>query len=96
MEIGSIMLALLVAATLVEGFVEFVTKPWVSQPWPGYIALALGIVVCIVWQLDILAEFGMTTSVPYAGAVATGILVGRGSNYLHDFIAKFLPDAANR
>lgn len=96
MEVGGILLALLVAAALVEGFVEFAFGKVLNDPWPGYIALALGVAVCVIWQLDLLAELGMVAIIPFAGQVATGILVGRGSNYLHDFVAKFLPTASAR
>lgn len=76
-------------AILVEGIVEyFVSNPEKAQPWLKYVAAILGILVCVVYKVDLIASLGITTAIPYVGSVITGLVIGRGSNYLNDFITK--------
>ena len=37
-----------------------------------------------------LALFDLTSPWPWAGWVVTGILIGRGSNFVHDFASRWL------
>ena len=82
-------------AILVEGLIEyFVAKKDTSQPWLKYVAAGVGVFVCVVYKVDILASLGAVTAIPHVGSVLTGLIVGRGSNYLNDFISKVKkPDA---
>lgn len=80
-------------AVFVEGLIEYIfdngntTK---SQPYLKYIALAAGIIVAAVFNLDGLnVVFAITSPVPFAGVVITGLVIGRGSNYVNDFFGKF-------
>lgn len=51
------------------------------------ITLALGIAVCVLSKSDVFALFSI--DLPYRiGCVLSGILISRGSNYLHDLIKK--------
>lgn len=51
------------------------------------ITLALGIAVCVLSKSDVFALFSI--DLPYRiGCVLSGILISRGSNYLHDLIEK--------
>lgn len=80
--------ALFILATLVEGIVEyFISTPNKNQPWLKYVAALVGILVCVVYKMDLLAILGVTTTIPYVGSVLTGIAVGRGSNYLNDLVS---------
>lgn len=82
-------LAIFALATFVEGFVEyFVSDPGKSQPWLKYVAAAIGILVSIFYRLDLFALLGVTASYPFVGYVITGLVIGRGSNYLNDLISK--------
>lgn len=78
---------LLLLATFVEGLVEYLfAKDGVSQPVLKYIALGLGVVLAIAYQVDVLAFVGMTSVVPFVGYVVSGIMIGRGSNYVNDIV----------
>ncbi len=51
------------------------------------ITLALGIAVCVLSKSDVFSFFSI--DLPYRiGCVLSGILISRGSNYLHDLLKK--------
>ena len=51
------------------------------------ITLVLGIAVCVLSNSDVFALFSI--DLPYRiGCVLSGILLSRGSNYLHDLVEK--------
>jgi len=78
-----------VLAILVEGIIQyFVTNENKKQPWLKYVAAVLGVVICIAYKADILLSLGLVSAFPFVGEVATGLIIGRGSNYLNDFISK--------
>lgn len=82
-------LAIFALATFVEGFVEyFISDPNKSQPWLKYVAAVIGILVSIFYHLDLFALLGVTAAYPFVGYVITGLVIGRGSNYLNDLISK--------
>lgn len=55
-------------------------KPW--KPALRYIALVLGVVVCVGYQVDMLAMLGLP-EMPM-GMYITGLVVGGGSQVVHD------------
>ena len=50
-------------------------------------AVILGVFLCLAAGVDFLNMVGVPLAVPYAGAVLSGLLVSRGANFLHDFLA---------
>lgn len=81
-------LALIFAlAVLVEGLVEYFGAP-IPTAYKRYVAALVGVALCIVYGADLLAILGFTASVPYVGAALTGLIVGRGSNYLNDLVTR--------
>ena len=83
-------LALILIAIVVEGVVEWVQTIYQSGKfsWPRLFALIVGITVCIAAETDLFLLLGIPLAWPFVGAVLTGILVSRGSNYIHDFVSK--------
>lgn len=77
-------------AVFVEGFIEyFVARPNAKQPWIKYVGALVGILVALAYKADLLAlVFGAKGISPYVGQVITGIILGRGSNYLNDLISR--------
>ncbi len=84
-----------VLAFLLESLLEYVAGLW----WvPGteeqrkqvvpLVGMVLGVVLCFGFNQDIMGAFGLNA--PILGKVLTGVIVGRGSDYLHQFEAKFL------
>jgi len=58
-----------------------------------YTAAAVGVGLCVIYQADLFAAFGLVPPWPWIGWVITGLLIGRGSNFVHDFASTWLrPD----
>ena len=62
--------------------------------WPAltlrYISVLIGVALCIVYQVDLLAYFNLQSPWPWVGWLITGVLIGRGSNFIHDFASRWL------
>ena len=68
-----------------------------------YVAAGAGIGLALFYKIDIVAvgakylsnaakiETSIVCDYTAVGAVLTGLLMGRGSNYLHQFVQKFFP-----
>lgn len=86
MDIGQ----LLITAMLIEAVWE--TGKMVWQDGKLQIdrigTLVIGLVMAFALKLDLMDMMGMTTFIPYVGTVMTGILISRGSSYVHDIANK--------
>ena len=51
-------------------------------------ALVVALLLAIGTRLDLLSLLDIKTSIPYLGVVLTGILISRGSNFIHDLLVK--------
>lgn len=51
-------------------------------------AIIVGLVIAFTTNLDILSIVGIESEIPYIGVVLTGILLSRGSNFIHDLLIK--------
>ncbi|NLL31068.1 MAG: hypothetical protein GX258_08545 [Clostridiales bacterium] len=51
-------------------------------------ALLVSILITISTGLDIFELLKINNKIPYLGIILTGILVSRGSNFVHDLIVK--------
>jgi hypothetical protein len=62
-----------------------------------YVALVVGVVGALVYNFDLLAVLSVTVGMEHPietgvfGMIITGLAIGKGSNYLHQFISKFFP-----
>lgn len=79
----------LLAAILVEALIE-VLKAFVPDDantprwlWPC-VGCILGILICTLANIDALTLLGIDLSPPLVGSILTGILISRGSNFVHD------------
>ena len=88
-NITEVIAGLFLFAAVVEGILTyFIPKnPDNAEPrqWVKYASAALGIIVCVAYKADLLEAFGYTSFIPYVGSILTGIIIGRGSNFLNDF-----------
>lgn len=99
-------LALLVLAFFAEGTAEYFfavpIKKWLPdaelRTWVMQVVAAIvGVLVAILYDFDVFEPLlGLTPVLHIFSVVATGIIVGRGSNYAHDFLKKLTekPDNA--
>jgi hypothetical protein len=83
-------IALFLIAIIVEGVVEWIPAPENGKAafWKRLFALVVGTVTCIATETDLFGMLGMAISWPFMGSILTGILVSRGSNFIHDFVGK--------
>jgi hypothetical protein len=72
--------AIFVLAVLVEAVMEYLGTPIPSKIKP-YVAAVAAIAVCLAYGADLPAALGLP-AVAYVGPVVTGLVIGRGSNYL--------------
>lgn len=82
--------AIIVMSVVVEGVVDIVKNIFVdkSVAWQKIVAIVIGEVVAIGFNLDLFVLFGMASIIPCLGSVLTGLLISRGSNYIADLIKK--------
>ena len=52
-----------------------------------YISALVGVGLCLAYGQDLLAVVDMHSVSPIIGQVITGIVIGRGANYLHDLVS---------
>ncbi|MBN1658061.1 MAG: hypothetical protein JXA93_06645 [Anaerolineae bacterium] len=103
MNLVTILILATLVEALVEFFIQPAVKPVTEavtmQPepatdWRGMIlrwsAAAVGIALCILYQVDLLALFGLECPVPVVGWIVTGLLIARGANWLNDFSDRWL------
>jgi uncharacterized membrane protein AbrB (regulator of aidB expression) len=101
MSVLGILAVIFLMAFLVEALVEYVFgKPFdhveILKPYKWllmYIALAVGVAGAFIYQFDVIHLLSDWLKVPIAvhpfGMALTGLMIGRGSNFVHDVIKKF-------
>ena len=100
--VGILLLSFL-CESLVEYFAAPWLKPVNSTPdaelpprwrinrlWLRYIAAAVGVGLAFAYRTDLLALAGLTAVHPAVGYAITGIVIGRGANYLNDLVDRYL------
>ena len=70
-------------AFLVESSTEYFFGTWLEGEWLKLVAVIMGIAIAVGFNVDLLALVGYTSPVPYVGAILTGIILSRGSDFLH-------------
>ena len=92
--LGVFGLALVLAFT-VEALLEYVLGIWwtplsetVRPKVLMAVGLVLGITLCLIYKIDLLAELGLQAGI--VGQILTGALVGRGSEYLHKWYNRII------
>jgi archaellum biogenesis protein FlaJ (TadC family) len=58
-----------------------------------YSSALVGVALCILYQVDVLGMMGLVTNVPVVPYAITGLIIGRGSNFVHDFAKRWLTPA---
>ena len=92
----------LILATLVEGGIEYIfgtvfDKIPVLKDYRWllmYVGLLAGVALSFYYAIDLIALAanlaGATQTTTPVGVVLTGLVIGRGANYLHDFVSRWL------
>lgn len=88
---------ILVLAFLGEAVWETLKMTWqagkVSVDRIG--ALAISILLAYAANIDIFVIMGIRLSIPLVGVILTGVLISRGTNFIHDFISKLTQNKAS-
>lgn len=95
-------LVALALAFMAESMTEYLFATWLdilAKRWPGikeaqplkYVAAVVGVLFAFVYSLDLIAAMlGPIANPPWVGIVLTGLAIGRGANYAHDFATQYL------
>lgn len=82
-------------AVLIESVIESVARligfDWRKDLRGGSkfaAAIAVAVVGCVAFNIDLFAVGGFVGRVAFVGNVLSGFVFGRGSNYVHDVIKK--------
>lgn len=80
--------AIVFLAIIVEGIITYTREIVVNKKlqWQVFVAICLGVLVSIAYNVDLLALAGLVSTIPFLGCVLTGILISRGSNYIFDLV----------
>lgn len=101
MGIAQTIVVLILAAAVGEGINEFFFLPWldnlkgkwdectrvqVMRLWSGLVGVG------IAWELslNVFGLLGAGLNHPLVGNILTGLLIGRGSNYVHALISRYV------
>ena len=64
-----------------------------------YLSTLLGVFLALLYQADLLLVVGLpplTGPAVYFGPVATGLIIGRGANFVHDVYSRLSGEPAKR
>jgi len=78
---------ILAAAFLVEALIQTLKPVYDKEKgWnrSALFSLGAGILICLFIDVDIFRQLGFAEKIPYLGSVLTGVIVSRGSNFVHD------------
>ncbi|MBQ4312875.1 MAG: hypothetical protein IJC18_01575 [Clostridia bacterium] len=79
--------AIALLAIVTEALTEAVTRLWDRLP-TQLVAMAFGVVLSLLCGVDVIEAVGIAQRIPYIGCIITGVLMSRGSNYLHELVKK--------
>ncbi len=91
----------ILAAAAGEGIIEFIPVPIINLFLApdekkvrtvilNFLSALLGVGLAINFDLGLFALLGAGGRMALVDAVVTGILIGRGSNYIHGFIKNYI------
>ena len=73
---------------VLEGIITYINSFFViGEPhYQMILSLIFGIFIAVVYKIDLLKLANIESEIPYIGCVLTGMLISRGSNYVHDIL----------
>lgn len=81
-------LAILTLAFIAEAVWETLKMVWQNGKFSidRIGALVVGLLIAFASGFDILSFVGISSKVPFVGIVFAGLLISRGSNFMHDIL----------
>lgn len=85
---------LVIVAILIEAIWENLKMIWQNGKFSidKIGSLVISILICILAKIDIFPIVNLSIIVPVIGSILTGIIVSRGSNFVHDLFNKISGD----
>ena len=102
MEIVGVAMLVVFAAAAGEGLIEFLIAPLVELLLPlegqlklrtfinNLVSAVLGVLLGIGFNLRAFGLLGGAEVIPHLDNIITGLLIGRGSNWVHELFKRFL------
>jgi hypothetical protein len=92
MSIITALISILILAMVVQFLVDII-KEWLPEVvlryfTPPLIAAAIGIVIAILFKVDVFVAGGYTSDIPIVSQILTGVILSAGSAAIHELIAK--------
>ena len=101
----AVLAGIFVLAFLAETLTEYFARPFLRpESLPGsdyqprhvvpawalrYAAALVGVGLAVAYRADLLALFGLVAWSPWVGYLVTGLIIGRGANYLNDVVDRW-------
>lgn len=82
-------LGIVLLATLIEGLITYLfgeQSPY-KRVWLRYVSLILGVITAIAYKVNIPGMVGLVALAPVVNYIVSGLIIGRGANYLNDIFA---------
>lgn len=85
---------LVIVAILIEAIWENIKMVWQNGKFSidKIGSLVISILICILAKIDIFPIVNLSIMIPVIGSILTGIIVSRGSNFVHDLFNKISGD----
>jgi hypothetical protein len=61
---------------------------WSIVPWSRYVAALAAVALALAYNVDVLSMMIPGVVPSLAGVILTGLVISRGSNYVHDLLGK--------
>lgn len=83
------LLVLATGAILVESLVEIIKSVYNERKINLVVitSILVGLLIAFTLDLDLFKLLGLNAQIDYVGLIATGMIISRGSNYVHDLLA---------
>lgn len=81
---------LIIIAILVEALTEVFKSMFKDGKFEkaNIVSIVVGLLLAFTINLDLFEVIGLIPMIPYVGVVATGLLISRGANVVHDVMSK--------
>lgn len=84
----SVIASIISCSILIEALITYFNQFFVSGnfPWQMSVSMILGVIIALLYNVDLTKYFNISSKFPYIGSIITGILLSRGSNYVYDLL----------
>jgi len=84
----NLLVGFLIFAILVEAIVSYIKLIVVDKKaqWQVIVAAGISITMAIIFNMDLFALLGFTATIPIVGAIFSGLILARGSNYVFNLV----------